>query len=93
MVEGKTGMKGAWFGFYALTLICMNIVFLLLERLGWFPFFATPLFPLVLLFSFIIGMLGAFEKDRRKVPGFAAMGISSGLFIYWVVMLVQRLSA
>lgn len=85
-------MKGSFYGFYAFALLGMNGILLAFEWMGRFPFFRTPLYPLVALIALLLALVGAFEKDRSRLPAFAALAASAFMLGHWVVALILRLT-
>jgi hypothetical protein len=90
-MEKGSIMKGAMYGFYSLSLLLMNGIFIGLELWGRFPYFRTPLYPLVLLIAGLIALVGVVEYDRQKFPAGFALVMSTGLLLHWIVMLIIRL--
>ncbi|MFM2375860.1 MAG: hypothetical protein RLZZ165_957 [Bacteroidota bacterium] len=51
----------------------------------------TLLPPLVALLGFLIGMLGFFERDRRKVLALTGMVLNLGFLVWWIILVVMGL--
>lgn len=84
-------MRGAWFGKNALVLLGIHGMLAGIGLAGLFPYFHTLFYAMFLLLSFLLGLMGYFERDCLKWPGLLAMVISGGLFVHWLIMLIIRL--
>jgi hypothetical protein len=51
----------------------------------------TLLPPLIALLGFLIGMLGFFERDDRKVLSLIGMVLNLGFLVGWIILLARGL--
>ena len=57
------------------------------------PVLNTVIAPVIALFGALIGMLGYFERDKKRIPALVGMILGIALLALWVVLFVLSLGA
>lgn len=52
----------------------------------------TVIAPMIALFGTLLGIMGFFERDKRRIPALLGMGVNLGLLATWIVLLVQSMA-
>lgn len=86
-------MRTSYFGINALILLAIHTVACVLDLLEVFPYSRTLFFPLFSMMPLVMGAVGWYEKDSKKLPAIVATLIAAAMVAFWVVLLVSRLSA
>lgn len=84
-------MRNAWFGGNAIYVLGFNGLVSLLHVFEVFPYFYTLFYPLFCLLALLIAVMGVWERDKNKTPGWIASVLAFGALTHWIVMLVIRL--
>jgi|GEM_PF-5255857 len=86
-------MRNAWFGGNAIYVLAFNGLVSLLHIFEVFPYFYTLFYPLFCLLALLIAIMGLWERDKNKVPGWIGTILAFAALAHWIVMLVIRLQA
>jgi hypothetical protein len=55
------------------------------------PVLNTVVAPLIALLGTLLGMLGYFERDKNRLPGFIGMLLNASFLVWWAVLLLMSL--
>jgi hypothetical protein len=85
-------MRKAYLGMNALFILTFHSAVMVVEVIGYVPYSRTLFFPMLVLLPLLLGIMGWKEKDKLKWPAIVAVLLSAGLLIFWVIVLILRLS-
>lgn len=81
-------MRGAKLGTYSLVFAGIVLVFVALHFLNVVALLNSMLAPLLSLFGGLLGLMGYFERDKRKPLSLVGMVLNFALLGGWIVLLV-----
>lgn len=81
-------MRGAKLGTYSLVFAAIVLVGAALHFLNVVPLLNSVLAPLLSLFGGLLGLMGYFERDKRKALSLVGMVLNFALLAGWIVLLV-----
>jgi hypothetical protein len=48
--------------------------------------------PLIAFLGLIMGILGFFERDKKRMPALLGMAVNAGFLVAWVLLLIQSMA-
>jgi hypothetical protein len=48
--------------------------------------------PMIAFLGLILGVLGFFERDKKRLPALTGMAVNAGLLVAWILLLIQSYS-
>ena len=85
-------MKGSSLGKFSLVFAILTLVLFAIHFSNVMPILNTVTAPLLSLFGTLLGMMGYFERDKKRIPALIGMILNLVLLVVWIVMFVQSLS-
>ncbi len=80
-------------GITSLVFAGLSLLLFALHYLNVFPTLNTVITPMFSLFGTLLGMLGFFERDKKRSPALVGLLFNAALLIFWIVLLVLALTA
>lgn len=86
-------MRGSPLGRFSLVFAGIATLLFGLHFANVMPVLNTVIAPIVSLFGALMGMLGYFERDKKRIPALVGMILGIGFLTLWVVLFVLSIGA
>ncbi len=86
-------MRGSSLGKFSLVFAGIATLLFGLHYANVMPVLNTVIAPIVSLFGALMGMLGYFERDKKRIPALVGMLLGIASLALWIVLFVLSLGA
>jgi hypothetical protein len=84
-------MKGSTLGKFSLIFGSMVAVMFVLHFTNVILVLNVVVAPLFALLGTLAGLIGYFERDKKRIPALVGMLLNAALLTWWIVLFVQSL--